>query len=252
MKHSIKKWAFRLALSGLFFVILLITFILNPSLLYAHKTIVGICNIYHNGPLDSIVLVRLNDAIEISKSSELYDPHLQYDICLDDGSLYPALIRKFIDDDFSATFYNKTVFWGTFSFKDNYGVQDGHKWNLTQSTAHGFIHCQQFNKLGFFKSNPIAGYPSWKWEGYAEYISRKLVPNNSLDSNINKLVQAEKKDTNWIEFPDGTGSTIKFYKRRLLVQFCSEIKKMDFEQILKDTSKENVVMNKMMTWYKMK
>ena len=250
MKNNIKKWALRFGLIGLFLFILLVTFIFYPSLLYTHKTIVGNCNIYHNAPIDSIVIKSLETASEISKSSELYDSDLKYDICLNDGSLYPLLIQKFIDDPFGATFYNKIIFWGAFSFKDNYGLQEGHKWNLTKCIAHDMVHCLQYNKLGFWKSNPIAGYPSWKWEGYAEYISRKTTTTSSLDSNIYHLIQSEKKDTTWIEFSDGTGSSIKFYKRRLLVQFCCEIKRMSFELLLKDTTTEEIETKEMMHWYR--
>ena len=251
MKQTIKKWLLRLTLSGLFILVILVIFILNPSLLYAHKTTIGNNSIYHNSPIDTIVEIRLKEATTIVKLTELYDAKLKYDICLNDGSLYPLLIKIFFNDPFIATFYNKIIFWGTINFKDNYGLDNGHKWNMTQAIAHAQTHCLQFNMLGIWKSNPFARLPDWKWEGYAEYISRKSFKNSNLAINIDHLIQVEKMDNaNWIEFSDGTGSSITFYKRWLLVQFCSDIKKMNFEQLLQDTQEEEVVRQEMMSWYK--
>ena len=250
MKQSIKKWTLRLSVSGLLLLVLLASFILNPSFLYAHKTIIGNNTIYHNAPIDSIVKIRLQDASEIIKSSELYDANLKYDICLNDGSFYPEFIHSLFDDPFIATFYNKIIFWGVINFKDNYGLDNGHKWNMAQAIAHAQIHCLQFNKLGLWKSNPLAGQPNWKWEGYAEYIARKQSINNNLKTNLYNLVKAEKlQNNNWIEFSDSTGSSILFYKRRLMVQFCAEVKKMNFEQLLEDTATEEIIMTEMMSWY---
>ena len=223
---------------------------MNPSFLYANKTILGNNNIYHNKPIDSIVKIRLSEATEILKSTELYDAKLKYDICLNDGSFYPTLIHIFFNDPFIATFYNKIIFWGATNFKDNYGLDAGHKWNMIQAIAHAQTHCLQFNKLGLLKSNPMAGQPNWKWEGYAEYIARKQTINNNLRTNLDKLFDAEKlQNNNWIEFSDSTGSSVTFYKRRLLVQFCSEVKKMNFEQLLKDATTEEVVRQEMVSWY---
>lgn len=251
MKQPPKKWLLRLTLSGLFLLALLVSFILYPSLLYAHKTTAGNCCVYHNSDLDRNVIIRLAEAAVIIKSTELYDDNLKYDICLNDGSWYPSLMKMIFNEPIGTTFYNKIVFWGTINFKDNYGLVSDHKWNMTQLIAHLETHCLQFNKLGFWKSNPIAGYPDWKWEGYAEYVARKYVNNNHLAENIDRLVQAEKSGhTDWISFSDGTGASVTFYKRWLLVQFCSDIKKMDFEQLLKDTTSEEVVRKEMMIWYK--
>ena len=43
--------------------------------------------------------------------------------------------------------------------------------HLARTIAHELIHCMQARKLGLFKSKPLANIATWKWEGYAEYIS---------------------------------------------------------------------------------
>ncbi len=253
MKQTIKKWALRFVLSGLLVLALLITFILNPSFLYAEKTVVGNCNIYHDVAIDSSLIGRLKEASEIIKTSTLFDAGLKYDICLNDGSYYPSLVKFILDEPIGTTFYNKLVFFGTINFKENYGLLNHKKWNMAELIAHSQTHCLQFKKFGLWKSNPIAGYPNWKWEGYAEYISRKLTNNNNLTINIGKLVETEKAENdNWIQFADGTGCIFSFYKMRLMVQYCIEIKKMNIEQLLKDKTTEELVTKEMIDWYKMK
>lgn len=250
MAKTIKKWTIRLTVVGLLLLTVFITLVLNPSLLYANKTSFGNFNIFHNSPIDSILVVRLNEANEIIKQSELFDANLKYDICLNDGSPYPALIKTILDEPIGTTFYNKIVFLGTISFKENYGLEGKNKWNMTDLIAHSLTHCLQFKKQGLWKSNPVADYPMWKWEGYAEYTSRNRINKNDLITNIGMLLKTEKSDNkNWIEFSDGTGSTLTFYKRRLLVQFCTEVEKMNFEQLLKDTETQEMKTRKMMSWY---
>ena len=86
MKRSIKRWLLRILTTGVFLAGSLIIIILNPSLLYANKTKLGNYTIYHNQPLDGNFRMVLDNATTILKSSELYDPALKMDICLNDGS----------------------------------------------------------------------------------------------------------------------------------------------------------------------
>lgn len=108
----------------------------------------------------------------------------------------------------------------------------------------------QFNKRGFWKSNPVANIPSWKWEGYPEYVARQNPDQKDLVKNIDRLILTEHKDNNgWIQFADSTGVVIPYYKNWLLVQYCMNIKKMTYDQIIEDSEQEETVRQQMMTWY---
>src|SRR5580658_9831776 len=121
MMEKFAKWTFRLTVTGLFLLGLLVVFMLNPPILYANKTIIGNCSIYHNQPLDVNFQSRLAEANAIIKSSELYDPALKIDICLKDGSTYPALIEHVLGKDFISSFYNKIICTAdVMNYKDNY------------------------------------------------------------------------------------------------------------------------------------
>ncbi|MBL0337239.1 MAG: hypothetical protein IPP73_18465 [Chitinophagaceae bacterium] len=248
---KIKKWALRFIATGIFLALLLLTFMLNPTLLYANKTVVGKYSIYHNKPINNRFLDQLEQSNAILKSSELFDADLKMDICFKDGSKYPALIKTVLGKDPLTTFYNKIVVTGDeVNYEGNYILFEGHKINLTESLIHVQVHCLEFNTLGFWHSNPVASHPKWKWEGYPEYIARQKSGNHNLKSDIEKLQQAEKSDTNgWTTLSDNTEIPTRFFKFGLLIQYCMEVKKLNFVQLFADKTDEETVSEQMMLWY---
>jgi hypothetical protein len=251
MKKQLKKWAFRLTVTVIFIAGLLLVIVLNPILTYAGKTVEGNYTVFHNKFIDNDFKFRLTEATELVKRSEYYNPLYKIDICLNDGSVYPAIIKKLQGQAFAWGFYNKVVLMGNANYKQNYVELNGYKWNFSQLLAHEMIHCFQFDKRGLLNSNPIADIAEWKWEGYPEYIARQLADQKKLKNNIDLLLNTEKKSNNgWIQFADGTGTVIPYYKSWLLVQFCMDIKNMSYSGILIDTTPEQTINQQMMTWYR--
>ncbi|OQA05530.1 MAG: hypothetical protein BWY67_02120 [Bacteroidetes bacterium ADurb.Bin397] len=248
MKKQIKKWTLRLTVSGLLITILLLLIILKPVLTYAGKTTHSNYSVFHHQSLDPTLLSHLDNATEHLKTSEFYNPNLQLDICLNDGSSYPDLMKTLRGPAFAWGFYNKVILQGTTNVPENIVELHGYKWNLTQLLTHEMTHCLQFDYLGLRKSNPIAGIPDWKWEGYAEYISRQNPNQKNLSKNIDRLIASD--ETLWeVKFEDGTISPREYYNYWTLVQYCMDIKKMSYLQILDDTTSEQLVRNQMMDWY---
>ena len=248
MKRQIKRWTFRLTVTGLFIAGLLLVIILNPILTYANKTTHNSFTIFHNKPLDPTLTTKLAQASDLLKASEFYNTKLQLDICLNDGSNYPKLMQTIRGKAFAWGFYNKVVLQGTANFNDNYVELNGYKWNLTQLLAHEMTHCLQFDKLGLWKSKPIANIPNWKWEGYAEYISRQNTDQKDLSKNITRFLATDKN--NWeITFADSTIAPREYYDYWTLVQYCMDIKKMTYKQILTDTTSEQTVRQEMKSWF---
>lgn len=251
MKKQFKKWTFRLSFTLLFLIALLVTFMLNPMLLYANKTEIGNYSIYHNQPLNPELAVKLEQSINIIKASELYDPSLKMDICIKDGSKYPGLIEKVLGRDVLTSFYNKIVFTGDeYQLDKNYIQFYEHKWNLTEMLAHVQIHCLQFNKYGLWKSNPIGKHPEWKWEGYPEYVARKNAHPEDLQSGIRAFLMTKADyDRGWMPLPDSTETLVHYFKYRLLIQYGMEVRKMSFDDLLRDTTSEETMKLQMMNWY---
>jgi len=250
MKKRIRKWSLRIVVTCLFILGLLVGIALNPMLLYANKSITGVYTICHQEPLEASFIPKLEEANALLEKSELYDPCLKLTICLNDGSYYPKLMQRVRGQAFGWGFQKIVVLMGKMNAKDNYLEINGYKWNLTELIAHEATHCFQFYKYGLFHSNPVANIPEWKWEGYPEYVARKNKAD--LVNNIIHLIKAEKNrdNNNWIDFEDRTGTVIPYYKHWLLVQYCLDVRKMSYAGLVRDTTREALLTQDMMDWYK--
>ncbi len=248
MKKTIRKWTLRILASGLFIATLLLTILLYPFLTYANKTVYKNYTIYYNASSVPLLQPHLDEATVLLKRSELYNDKLKLDICLNDGSPYPALMRVLRGQAFAWGFYNKVVLQGTMHCQDNYVELNGYKWNLTQLLAHEMTHCLQFDKFGFWHSKPAANIDNWKWEGYAEYIARQQTVQTGLRENLNRL-NTQNADTWHITLDDSTITSRAYFQYWINVQYCMEIKKMNYRQLLEDTSSEKTIKNEMINWY---
>jgi len=248
LKRSLKKWGSRILLAALFIVGILLAIILNPVLTYANNSRHKQFTIFHNNTFDPALTVRLEEALVLAARSEMFKPELKLDICLNDGSRYPRLIERFLGDGYAHGFYDKVVLNGHADFSNNFVELNGFKWNATQLLAHEMIHCYQFSKMGLWKSNPVAGIPVWKWEGYPEYVARQYGDQVDLRNNITRLMNQPDQDR-WILFEDKTGTVASYYRFWLMVQFCMNIKKMSYAQILRDQTPEAEIWDQMMKWY---
>ena len=118
--------------------------------------------------------------------------------------------------------------------------------------AHEATHCMEFNRYGLLHSNVFGNnHAWWKWEGYPEYIARK--GRADLRNNISHLLDVEKTGNNgWIYFEDSTGVVISYYKAWVMVQYCMDVRRLSFDQLLRDNGDENAVATEMMEWYKIR
>lgn len=250
MKRKVLKWAFRIIAMALLLPGILIGIVLTPSLMYANKSVIGNCAVYHNKPLVKEFKVELDQAVMFLKKSEIYDPNYKIDICLNDGSCYPTFIQLFQEQAFGIGFYNKVIIMGKINIENNYTEINGYNYNLIKLLTHESIHCFQFNKLGLWKSNPIAKYPNWKWEGYNEYVARKDQANLRENiTNLNKSIEKDKDE--WgISFADSTFVGKDYYSWWILMQYCKDYKKLSYQEILNDTTSESKLRAELMEWYK--
>jgi hypothetical protein len=243
-----KKWIFRLAVTALVLLGFLFVIVLNPLLTYAHKTSHLQFTVYHQQPLESRMMERLENAHRFLKKSELYEHPLKLDICLNDGSRYPDLIRAIRGPAFAWGFYDKVVLQCALNCAENYVELNGYKWNLTQLLAHEMTHCLQYERLGLMHSKPIRNIANWKWEGYAEYVSRQGLAQNKLKDRLQQFYESDTAA--WaITFEDGTISSREYFRYWNMVEYCLEIKQMSYQQLLADASGEEVIETEMREWY---
>ncbi len=245
-----KKILIRTFLVLLFCIGLLITFVFCPSLLYAHKTSYKNFVIYHDQSLDENFETVVTKSFELLKAAELFDQHATIEICLNDGSHYPKMIESLMGPDGIRAFSNKVVMHGTpcTEKQDCYQVEkfNNEQFPVSQFLSHAFVHCLQYNKYGFFKSNPVAAYDDWKWEGYAEFFT--FGTPYSLSDLIETAFKI-KKDQVYVELDNHSKTTVKHLKYAVLMKYCIEIKKMNYGQILKMEDSEAAVYKEMLNWY---
>ncbi len=246
-----KKWAISALTSGCFLSVCVVVLLLNPSFLYAHQTTTSHYTIYHSQPLDPALIQRLEQARALAQPSEVFDQALRVDVCLNDGSRYPSVVQAVWGPAFAWGFYNKVVLNGEANVPANRVTLRHYAWNLTRLLAHEMTHCYQFDRFGLWHSNPLAHYPTWKWEGYAEYVARQPRGQYALLQNINCLQQAEQTAPDqWdIRLPDSTCTSREYFEYFVLSEYCLDIKKMTFQQVLRDTTLEKATHQQMMNWY---
>lgn len=249
-----KSWILRIVVVLIACIMIALTIVLNPSLLYAHETKLENFTIYHHRPLHANTASIIREAKNLLSRSEIYHPTYKIDICLNDGSHYPQLIQAFHEPAFGIGFYNKVVIMGDIHPGKNFVELNGYKWNLIQLLTHEAIHCYQFNYFGLWKSNPLAGHATWKWEGYNEYVSRKNPDQIDLVKNVQRQLHVEKYDSGaWaIHFNDSTIAGRLYYKWWLQMQYCKDVLGMSYEEILKDTASEETIYKRMIDWYEAK
>lgn len=248
MKINVKRILFRVTVTLVFCTGLLISFVFNPSFLYAHETVHGNFTIHHSRPLSRDFIPLLDRSFEQLRNDELFDGNIKIEVCLNDGSHYPGLIDMLMGKDVIRTFATISVIQAEMD-----GINADHltvkEWNedfkLSQWLSHSFAHCLQYRKFGLFGSNPLGGYDTWKWEGYAEYAS--FGTSYRLEELIEK--QLEPTDKFWTEMADGSKTNRNHLKFLVMVKYCTEIKKMSYEDILNIAVPEEKVYSEMLDWY---
>ena len=246
-----KKWAFSLLTSSTFLILITALLVLNPRFLYAHRTVTAHYTIYHNRSLDPALLPRLAQARAIGQQSSWFDSALCLNICLNDGSLYPTLIEKIHGPAFGWSVYHNVVLSGEANPKANYVFLHGYKWNLVQLLAHEAAHCYQLQRLGIWRVNPVVHYPTWKMEGYAEYVARRGFNYPLLYQQVQQLTQVEAATPHaWgVTLADSTSASREYATYLMLTTYCLDIKKMTYQQLIVDTTSEQTVHQQLMSWY---
>lgn len=207
---------------------------------YAYQTQFDNVTVYHNEVLDKEVETILSDAINIVKTSDIYDANLNIQFCLNDDKYYPHLFP--FAGATAYAFFNKTVmFASTPNFKENYtefswavNKFEVRRWHLTQLLAHEFMHNYQHNHDAYYQVTSTLGSINWKLEGHAEYIARGFKNDGLLKERVARFRQEEKKTHVGIPvflLEDGTIQSLTYFKYSLLVQYLMEEQGLSFDEV---------------------
>jgi len=230
MKIKVKKLLIRGLGTLIFLSLLLISFLLNPSLSYAHKTVYKNITIYHQSDLRPDLLQLIDQSLAVVKSSSLYDENFRSDLCLNDGSVYPTLVRRLLGEDVFTAFSNKAVFLGKDLDEYNHFTLWDRPLKYTQFLTHGWVHNLQYQHHGLWKANPLGRHPTWRWEGYAEYVT--LGQQYTLSDLIKRYQTHEGDMYTWLPLDDREGTIKLHVKYLIMAQYAFEVKKMDYSSFL--------------------
>lgn len=259
MFNTIKKVLLSsLSILGICSIVWLCLF-LNPNYLYANSTTIENVTIHHNKDLAPEASVIVNNALEIIKSSALYDKDFSIDFCLNDNAIYPKLHP--LASGIAYAFLNKTVIYASQpDFENNLATytweinnNEFRKYNLTALIAHEFMHNFQYHHNPNYYNTTTFGKLNWKFEGHADFISRKFKNDDLLIDKITFYLKEEKKEHVGIPvftLSDGTIQILTYFKYALVVQYLLEEKEMSFQQLCDSERPLDEVYNDMLIWYK--
>jgi hypothetical protein len=257
MRKIIKRILASSLIIGLVTISGLVTIILFPKPLFANKLEYGQFAVYSNTVINNDIKVILDDAADLVKHSELYDPTIRFDIYLSYNTLFNKIDDALIGHGPSARATNKYV---TFKvavdvrknlfFPTFYQKCEG---KLSYLLAHEIVHVLQENKYGKMKFNAFIHPAYWKLEGYPEYVARqqvRLSQDYSLMKEIDRYIELESTATDiWIPIEEGGCKVPNYYfKGRLMTEYLMDIKHFSYDDILADTASENTIYEEMIKW----
>ena len=230
-----------------FCLFLLVIFLLNPSLLYAHQDTYKNLTIYHNGVFDE----ELKEVIDLSlakiESAKIYQKDFKSQLCLSDGSFYPKLVQKILGDDVFTAFSNKVVVLGESSETFNHFHKWGQELRYDQFLSHALMHNLQFKHHGLWGANPLGNHPQWKWEGYVEY--EVLGRERSLESLVSLLQDAPQEDFDWVDLGEGEKTMKRHLEYLVLTKYCFDILNLSYDEFMKDERIEELLFTDVQAWY---
>jgi hypothetical protein len=229
-----------------------ISLILNPQILFAEKVVYKNFNIYSDSQIPNTYKSVIDYAIEVIKTSEIYEPDHQMDIFLCHESFYNDFDTKLLGFAMAKSLHNNILLKVPVDFDKNILIGWNSNRNLKKTIAHEAIHFYQMNRYGMMRFSPITHPPSWKGEGYPEYVAyQKDIKSDDYDlvDSITKIKEFEKTGEYWFPTEPGQVDPLVYYKGRVMIEYLIDIKGMTYTEILDESVTEEKVIEEMTAWY---
>lgn len=222
--------------ASVFAFILLIGFMLNPSLSYAHHSTIEGVEIYHEQELDPALTEIIRNSKARIEASPLFSEQPSFQLCLKDGSNYPHLIESILGADVIRSFSNINVVQAETDPGNQYLIWKGHVFLYEQFLAHVMVHNLQFYHHGLWGSNPLGGHPEWKWEGYADYVV--LGEKYELAELYTAYKAAADDPYVFVKLKDEEGSLKLHIGFLILTKYCLDNKNLTYQEFMEEDLEE--------------
>ena len=202
MKKILKRILIRTFLTTITLFVAVISLLLNPQVVFAQKAVYRDFTIYSNDKIPDNYERTIDYAIELIKTSEIYEQNQQLNIFLCNGTMYNAIDTKLLGRAIARCVDDNILLKVPADFTKNVLIGLNNKRNLKKTIAHEAMHFYQMKKYGAMKFNPLNPPPKWKLEGYPEYIANQKdlkLSGYDLKNSIKKLIEFEKTGESWIE-----------------------------------------------------
>ena len=224
---KIFNWIFK----GLIFSY--VSLIYFPHLLFANKLDYKNFSVYYhsNGINTEELKLVLEKSEKLLEKSELLKKGTSQDIFICNGysefTFFALMSRKAFGVNYAIS---QNIFISKSSISQNYTLRNGkenNKRTLSGVIAHETVHSLLENKLGLLKYKFL---PSWKNEGYCDFIANESSFNNQ--KGINEICN-DNENTNIPSF--------KYFKYRMITEYLFEQRKVTLEKFLDaDFDLENI------------
>jgi len=252
MKKTLKKILIRAFFTTITLLIAVISVMLNPQVLFAQKVVYRDFSIYSSDKSPGNYKTTIDSAIELIKTSEIYKHNQHLNIFLCNGTMYNKIDSKLLGPAMARCLDDNILLKVPADFDNNVLIGGNSKRNLTKTIAHEAIHFYQMKMVGMIKFNPFIHPPTWKTEGYPEYVANQKELRSKgydLKNSMKKLEEYEKAGTYWVETEPAQFDPLVYYKGRVMMEYLIEIKHLTFSQIFDKGVKENDVIDEMKSWY---
>ena len=222
MKKVKKRLNWILGGLGLIYILILIF----PSFLFANNLKHNDFSVYYHSEEINIEQLKLvlDKSEELLKTSELFEEGVNQDIFICDSYYEFTFFALFSRKAFAVNYpLTQNIFLSKSSVSENYILRNGNESNkrtMSGVIAHETIHSLLENNLGTLKYKLL---PSWKNEGYSDFIANE----SSFNNQDGLQIICDDKDRS--ENP-----SFKYFKYRMITKYLFEEKKVSMQMFLKD------------------
>ena len=220
----------------------------HPEYFYRHSFKYRKFLVYSDESIDKGIEPLLDLSHEQLKCSEIDSDSLIYNVVLSEKNLYGRLIRK---NQIAQSVANNIVIKGKVDIKNNRIIRPSLEMNLVYAITHEGVHCQQHEELGLFMKFFMKKYPTWKIEGYAEWISQNGIFENSdwIYDKIDMIIDTESKTPfRRVDLNNGYVKPLFYLKSQLLIGYLLDELKMSYSEIIQKEIDEDALFEEIISW----
>src|SRR6266851_5964903 len=208
-----------------------------PEPLFAHKYSYKNFVVYSRTPIDDRIRPELDVVSQRLAKSELNDPNIVHRVFVAGSSFWYTFFNGPYRGAMARNYeFNNSIFVPQLDLSSEKVVHfDGRTAPIATILAHEMTHTLSQRRLGIIRSWRT---PSWKKEGYAEYIGDPRT--ESLTEDLRILDNA----------PDGLAVQKRYFEAALLWRYLADIRKMTFAEIMSDSVVRESVDEEMRAWAK--